>query len=309
MIHKIKFLSILFATLIFLISCQSDSKNNTTIKSTEVSYEIEEDSYLYGLTLDSIKDINQSIDAIKSLSKRTITRIVFDKIPAKEYTTALNQLAPHTDIMGELFDSEYINDYTFEEYKTRVDEYLSLHGDRVDIWEIGNEVNGEWTGEPSMVAQKTIHAHEEAKKRGYKTALTLYYNDYNYNDGCWAKPSEKMREWATDQLNMEVKNGVDYLFISYYEEDCDNYRPSLKEWESVFSDLGEIFPNAKLGFGEVGTKNEKDKADYLQRYYSLKIKHPRYIGGYFWWYFKQDMVPKSKSLWSLFNDMLELQRL
>ena len=205
--------------------------------------------------------------------------------------------------MGTIFDSEYIQHYTLDSYKKRVDEYLNLHGDLVSIWEIGNEVNGEWTGEPSVVAQKTIYAYEEVKKMGYQTALTLYYNDYNYNDGCWAKPSEKMREWADRWLDDEVKNGLDYIFISYYEEDCDNYQPTLKEWKGVFSDLGKIFPNAKLGFGEVGTTGD-NKEEYLKRYYSLDIKHPRYTGGHFWWYFKQDMVPKSKPLWSTFNQLL-----
>ena len=155
-----------------------------------------------------------------------------------------------------------------------------------------------------IVAQKTIYAYEEAKKRGYKTALTLYYNDYEYNDGCWEKPVEKMRDWANNQLNQEIKNGVDYVLVSYYEEDCDNHRPSLEEWEGVFSDLGQIFPNAKLGFGEVGTTNEADMANYLQRYYTFDIKHTRYIGGHFWWYAKQDMMPKSKPLWSVFDQIL-----
>ena len=113
-----------------------------------------ESNRLYGLTLDSIEDIDQSVDALKSFSKRTTTRVVFDEISAKEYTTALNKLLPYTDIMGELFDSEYINNYTIEEYQNRVDEYLDAHGDKVDIWEIGNEVNGIWTGTPSNCCSK-----------------------------------------------------------------------------------------------------------------------------------------------------------
>ena len=261
-------------------------------------------SSIYGVTLDSIDRIEQSVDAIKSLPKKMTTRVIFDEIPATSYTQALRLLAPHTDVMGLLFDSEYIPNYSVAQYKARVNEYLNLHENTVSIWEIGNEVNGEWTGNPSVVAQKTIYAYEEAKRRGYKTALTLYYNDYTYNDGCWAKPEEKMREWASSRLPQTLKNGIDYLFISYYEEDCDNYRPSLAEWESVFKDLGKLFPHARLGFGEVGTTT-MNKQDYLERYYTLDIKHNRYVGGYFWWYFKQDMVPKSKALWSYFNTVLK----
>lgn len=258
---------------------------------------------LYGITLDSISDIDETVEAIKSFAKRTTTRVVFDRVPALDYTSALNKLLPHTDVMGQLFDSEYIKHYTFEEYKNRVNEYLDVHNDKVKIWEIGNEVNGEWTGSPSIVAEKTIAAYQEVKKRGYETALTLYYNDYIENDGCWENPDEKMRDWARRRLNQEIKNGIDYIFVSYYEEDCDYHQPTLSEWKNVFDDLATIFPYAKLGFGEVGTTTQ-NKRDYLNRYYGFDIGHPRYIGGHFWWYFKQDMVPRSKSLWNTFNQFL-----
>jgi len=275
-----------------LLSCQSSDKNSAQNKK------------IYGITLDSINNIDQSIDSIKSFSKRVTTRLVFDKVSAKTYKNAIDKLSIHTDIMGELFDSEYIKDYSLDSYKKRVNEYLDMYGDKITIWEIGNEVNGEWTGDPNVVAQKTIYAYNEAKKRGYKTALTLYYNDFTYNDGCWSKPYEKMRDWAKERLSNELKNGIDFVFISYYEEDCDNYRPSNKEWESVFKDLENIFPNAKLGFGEIGTTNKKEKPSYLKRYYTLNLKNPNFIGGYFWWYFREDMIPKTKPLWSVLNKII-----
>ena len=279
----------------FLVSCQSSDTTSMNLTQNKI---------IYGVTLDSIDNIDQSVDALKSLSQRVTTRLVFDKVPAKTYSNAIEKLTPYTDIMGELFDSEYIKDYSIDAYKKRVNEYLDMYGEKVKIWEIGNEVNGEWTGDPEVVAQKTIYGYKEAKRRGYKTALTLYYNDFKYNDGCWSKPYEKMRDWAKERLSDEVKEGIDYLFISYYEEDCDNYKPTLSEWEEVFDDLGKMFPNAKLGFGEVGTSKKEEKAKYLKKYYTLKIENPRYIGGYFWWYFKQDMVPKSKPLWNVLNKII-----
>ena len=258
---------------------------------------------LYGLTLDTVSDIDNTVDALKSFSKRITTRVVFDRVPASNYINALNKLEPYTNIMGQLFDSEYIKYYTLDEYKSRVNAYLDTHGSKVKIWEIGNEVNGEWTGNPTVVAQKTIAAYNEVKKRGYKTALTLYYNDFSENDGCYEHAYEKMRDWARERLNDTIKNGIDYVFVSYYEEDCDYHIPTLSEWENVFDDLGQIFPHAKLGFGEVGTTTQ-NKEDYLNRYYGLDIKHPRYVGGHFWWYFKEDMVPKNKPLWNTMNAFL-----
>ncbi|MBU1667880.1 hypothetical protein KKC13_05630 [bacterium] len=288
--------SILFIMIILLLQACGEGISNDAVRN---------DTALIGVTLDSITDIDESVDALKSLPKPIVTRVVFDQVPATEYEEALKKLAPYSMIMGELFDSEYINNYSMDEYNARVDEYLDAHGDKVALWEIGNEVNGEWTGVPSEVAQKTLYGYQEAKKRGYKTALTLYYNDFKENDGCWANPEEKMRDWAKSKLDPTIKEGVDYVFVSYYEEDCDHHRPTQEEWEGVFLDLGEIFPNSKLGFGEVGVRQKSQKKDYLERYYTLKINHPRFVGGYFWWYFKQDMVPKSKELWSVLETLLK----
>lgn len=287
---------ILVFSLFALLSCDENHRDDSTI---------EKGSYIYGITLDSIEDIDESVEAIKSLPQPIMTRVVFDQVSATVYEKALKKLAPYSTIMGELCDSEYINKYSMDNYKARVDAYLDAYGDNVTLWEIGNEVNGEWTGVPSEVAQKTLYGYQEAKKRGYQTALTLYYNDFKENDGCWSNPEEKMRDWAKLQLDSSIKEGVDYVFVSYYEEDCDNHQPTQEEWEGVFTDLGNIFPHSKLGFGEVGVRQQHEKKDYLERYYTLKMKHPRFVGGYFWWYFKQDMVPKSKELWSVFERLLK----
>ncbi len=291
------FFVILFCLLIALL-WNIKRANFTKIEHNQIK--------LYGVTLDSIKEIEPTIEALDSLSKRVMVRVVFDEnISAKSYKEPLQKLKRVSFVMGELFDSEYLPHYSFKAYKKRVNEYLDVLGDVVDVWEIGNEVNGEWTGEPSDVAKKVAYAYSAVKKRGYKSALTLYYNDYTYNDGCWAKPEEKMRPWAKKYLDKELKEGVEYLFVSYYEEDCDNYRPTKLEWERLFKELGKMFPNSKLGFGEVGTSNPSKKAEYLKRYYTLDINASRYVGGYFWWYAKEDMVPKSKPLWGILDEVLK----
>lgn len=290
-------LLLLSSSLFWLISCGGGSH---AVPATDI-----ETHKLYGVTVDDISNMDQIVDAVSALPVRMTTRIVFDEdVPAEEYLDALNRLKPHSDLMGEILDSFYIKTYTLNRYEQRVDEYLNLLGGKVDIWEIGNEVNGKWTGDPDTVVAKIQYAYQRAKEKGYKTALTLYYNDYEENDGCWEVPSEKMRLWAEQRLPEEIKNGIDYLLISYYEEDCDGHKPTVTELNTVFKDLGDIFPNAKLGFGEAGTTTT-DKAAYLTYYYTLPINHPRYIGGYFWWYFKEDMVPKTKALWQTLYDILK----
>lgn len=253
---------------------------------------------IYGVTLDAVNSLASITESVSTLSKRPTVRVVFDEwIPATEYTKALNALYPESYIMGEILDSFYVKDYSEKQYAARVKEYLDAHADKVDIWEIGNEVNGEWLGNPEKVALKITDAYQQVKNRGYRTALTLYYNK-----DCWMYPWEEMFNWTEAYLSNVMRTGLDYVLVSYYEQDCNNLKP---DWQSVFDRLGKMFPRAKLGFGEVGTTKSGQKADYLRRYYNMPINHPRYIGGHFWWYFKQDMVPNTKPLWSTLDSVLQ----
>ena len=76
---------------------------------------------LYGVTLDSIKEIEPTIEALSSLSKRVMVRVVFDEnISANSYKKPLQKLKKVSSIMGELFDSEYLPHYSFKAYKKSV---------------------------------------------------------------------------------------------------------------------------------------------------------------------------------------------
>jgi hypothetical protein len=99
-----------------------------------------------------------------------------------------------------------------------------------------------------------------------------------------------------------MKAGLDWVLVSYYEDDCNGYQP---DWQAEFDRLAAIFPSAQLGIGECGKVFPDRKLDYLTRYYSMRIDNPRYIGGYFWWYFSQDMVPSTEPLWAVLNDLVQ----
>jgi hypothetical protein len=136
-------------------------------------------------------------------------------------------------------------------------------------------------------------AYDIVKLGGGRTALTLYYNPQ-----CWEKPSHEMFRWATQNIPDRLKQGLDYVWVSYYEEDCNNYQPN---WQDVMSRVSRLFPNSKVGIGECGTRQADKKAELVKRYYTLKLNLPSFVGGYFWWYFKQDMVPKTQPPWNTLN--------
>ena len=91
-------------------------------------------------------------------------------------------------------------------------------------------------------------------------------------------------------------------------------KPLNPDWVGVFTKLSVMFPNAKIGFGECGTQSKSKKKAQLTKYYKTIDQQVRenlpapykekYIGGYFWWYFKDDMVGKNKDLWVYLNELL-----
>lgn len=252
---------------------------------------------IYGVTIDSIDNLTETVKSLKSLAFKPTTRIVFDEnVKAIYYQKAVLQIHSVSFIMGGLLDSSYFKKYSVDAYSARTTEYLSVLDNNVDIWEVGNEINGEWLGDAPTVVAKMNSAYDLVKAKNKLAALTLYYNE-----GCWTNKANEMFTWAEKNISSTLRQGLNYVFISYYEDDCNGLRP---EWQQVFKKLADLFPNAKIGFGEVGTKDASKKIAQINYYYNIKIAHPHYVGGYFWWYFLQDMVPSTKPLWSVLNAAL-----
>lgn len=245
---------------------------------------------LYGVTIDAVDNVPAVVDALAHLSRTPTVRIVFDEgMDAPHYAAPVAAIRHVAYVMGELADSSTLKQYTAPQLHERAATYLRTLGSNVDIWEIGNEINGEWTGSTRDVIDKTQAAYDAIKQRGGRTALTLYYNE-----GCAEAPSRAMFDWTERNVPPGLRNGVDYVFISFYEDDCKIAPP---DWNAVFDRLGRLFPQAMLGFGEVGTRHAAGKGALIAHYYGLSIAHPRFVGGYFWWYFRQDMVPRTRPLW------------
>jgi|WetSurMetagenome_2_1015567.scaffolds.fasta_scaffold09564_3 hypothetical protein len=251
----------------------------------------------WGVTIDGINNLNNIVTSLSNLCKKPTTRIVFDEfVPATDYQNAVNQIHNVSFIMGEILDSYYMNQYNLTQYVARTNEYVNLLGDKVDIWEVGNEVNGEWLGTISDVVCKIDTAYKIIKSKSKKTELTLYYNK-----NCYENAQNEMFRWVNQRLSTSMRNGLDYVLISYYEDDCNNLQPN---WQQVFDSLHILFPNSKIGIGECGTSNSSQKAIYINRYYRMNVNTPKFIGGYFWWYYKQDCVPYTNSLWTVLNSAM-----
>jgi hypothetical protein len=256
-------------------------------------------SPLCGVTADDISNLPDLVAALAALPRKPTTRIVFDETQAPAYyAEAVPQIGAISYVMGEILDSAYVAQSSVAAYAKRTSDYLAAFPTGVDLWEVGNEINGNWLGTTSEVVQKMTTAFDLVKAAGGRTELTLY--------GCSDSGAEyDMFTWAAANIPARMFTGLDYVLVSYYEGDCGAPR-AASTWPGVFAQLHQMFPNAGVGFGETGAvdTNGDDIADptvagpYLERYYGMNVAVPRYVGGYFWWYFAEDMVPKTKPLFA-----------
>lgn len=193
---KKHYLAALFVFLSFILNAQ----------------QVTDSTKIFGITIaDPWTTIPQLKDALSSHCIKPTARIVFDEwMEAKEYTCVVNEIATASFIMGELLDSYYIPDYSVKQYTDRTKEYLDEFENIVDIWEIGNEINGDWLGNTHEVVQKLEGAYTLVAARGKKTALTLYYNKSCF----YNKPEYEMFTWANNNISEELRLGLDYVLVS-----------------------------------------------------------------------------------------------
>lgn len=248
-------------------------------------------STLYGVTTDNGYNTTRLKNAANQFSRAPITRVVWDEfVAAADYAPTNTELRKESYIMGELLDSAYVNQYTAAQYAARTTEYLDQFGGNVDLYEVGNEVNGEWLGTTSSVVTKIYDAYQKVEARGLRTAITLYYNI-----GCEPDAAHNMFTWAQNNIPADMKAGLDYVFVSYYEQDCAGVRYDAAHWTTEFGKLHTMFPNSKLGFGEFGWTAASQSLSYRQQgvrdYYGMNITTPGFVGGGFYWYYHQQATP------------------
>ena len=178
---------------------------------------------------------------------------------------------------------------TVAAYQKRFSDSVAALGPYVDLWEIANEINGEgWLGtDKQFLANKMYAAYTYIHGFGLKTVLTPY--EFRPGD-----QSMTMEAWLQQYVPQDMKLGVDYVLVSYYEDDNGGYQP---DWTTVFNSLQALFPNSKLGIGECGNTASnatvQSKIDMANRYYQMPKYLPSYLGGYFWWYWVEDCVVSS----------------
>ena len=100
---------------------------------------------ILGVTFDD--DLANSGDkaAIQGLVHTPTSRVVIDPgVSAGTYKSQMSALSPYTYWMVELVDSSYMAGDSQSAVQLLTNSMVSGIGNTADLWEIGNEVNGNW---------------------------------------------------------------------------------------------------------------------------------------------------------------------
>jgi hypothetical protein len=182
-------------------------------------------------------------------------------------------------------------------YLARTQSLYDQLGKNVDIWEVGNEINGDWFGgkQPDQLQRRKIVVNQVdaalkwiKNEKKAKAAITYYFNGDGKDRNNYEDENDSMLKWLKndgdyfkDNQGNRIKfSNVDYVFISYYPDD-NFYNPPQKTTSSCnptkkrkripidlsvtdWIDLIAVFDayydkDTKFGLGEMGTHCKFEK--------------------------------------------------
>jgi len=274
------------------------------------------------VTLESVDRLDEVEQALARHRRRPTARIVFQhgSGPA-DYARAVRRLHDDASLMGEILDSTAVRRTSVAAYRERTRDFVRRFGRRLDLYEIGNELNGEWLGRPHSIDAKVAAAYDvvEREHAGLRLRSVITLNYWPSHD-CYAHDWEATLPFAR-QLPRRVRRGVDVVLLSFYETACSpRAHPGVRQFASTLRALTRIFPGAQVGIGELGAQGRADglpsdptlaeKQRIARRYIGMHDRlraavGSRYVGGYFWWYYATDAVPwdRADSLWPTLEDL------
>lgn len=289
---------------------------------------------IHGVTIADDKDIrndqylNDVIESLGNLTSVPTVRLTYKLegsdankgAKASTYLSATKTISKAGYVMAEVLDSAYEPCFSVADHEARWNDYVSTLRDYVDIWEVGNEINGNWLAKSNPdamkeqscpwktprttdkdVITKMVNAYHIVKKSGKTAALTLYYEP---NPACTTSMGQEYDPvaWATQNVPADMKTGLDYVLLSYYRDKCLNFKP---DFQALFTSFHKIFPNARLGMGEwgysVGKPDKEKLIELLHEGYRVHPNVPNWIGGGFFWEFGTEAVPYDPEPGSIWN--------
>ncbi len=267
----------------------------------------------WGVTVDRVNNYPSVVASISGLVEnvagRAVVRIVFDEgVGAGQYDAVVAAAqAAGLRVMGELLDSAAMSSCDLAGFEARVREYVD-HFPQIDLWEIGNEVNGEWLG--ADVAAKITYAADYVKTKdpGDTTVLTFYWQM-----GTAGGASTTLFQWIADNVGASLRADTDVVALSTWIGDA----PLGVAHDEVYQRLHALFPAQRIVMGELGYwsqgttkawwwRSRSDPAGAVRRalaehMYLANLSFDYSDGGVFWWNYYDEMSARGP-LWDAVNE-------
>ena len=266
----------------------------------------------WGVTIDRIDQYPAVVasvsDLVENVAGDARMRIVFDGgVAATEYDGIVDAaLAAGVVVVGQILDSSVMADLTLTAWQARVREYVD-HFPQITVWEIGNEVNGEWLGTQVREKLEYAAAYVKAADPTDTTMLTFYWQM-----GTAGAPANALFQWIHDNVHAALTSNVDVVALSTWVGDA----PLGVAFDEVFERLHALFPAQRLAIGELGywspgttrawwwrsqTNPTTDvRQAFAEQMYDASFAFPYSVGGVFWWYYYQEMFGQTP-LWLTVN--------
>lgn len=253
---------------------------------------------LWGVTLDDVDRLDEIVASLDALPARPTVRIDFavGTAPA-EYAEAVEALRPRVDLVGRFPGADALGDVSRAAYARRVRRFLRAFSSRIDVWEIGTDVNGEELGRASDVRAKVSDAYRRVRAAGGRTMLTL-----RHAPDCH-RPAHDLHTWARVHVPRGMRAGLDHVAVSYSPRDCEGFWPDAEHWQEIFDRLHLLFPRALLTVATADTAwgdvPEETRLTVLRRFHRVRVSGDHFVGGVFWSSYADDAVPHTRSaLWA-----------
>ncbi len=267
----------------------------------------------WGVTVDRVNDYANVVDSIANLVEyvpnRAWVRIVFDEgVPATDYDTLVAAAqAAGLVVVGEILDSYAMPLYPMAEFQARVAEYVD-HFPTIDVWEIGNEVNGEWLGPDAAARVAWAADYVKTQDPGDTTMLTFYWQM-----GTAGGPATSLFQWIDDNVDAGLRADLDVVALSTWIGDA----PFGIAHDEVYERLHALFPTQRIVMGELGYwspgttkawwwRSQTDPTGAVRRalaehMYLANLGFDYADGGVFWWYYFDEMRDRGP-LWATVHD-------
>ena len=202
--------------------------------------------------------------------------------------------------MGELLDSSDEQAITPSEMRSRTESYVQEMGGDVAIWEVGNEVNGNWTGSPTNGCRQAGWRPMKSSGGRREDRLTLYENDFG-PDHCGDGESELTPTQFTDATCRRSRHGLDYVCSPTTHRVRRASRTPPTVAGGVRGTPRRVPARAaRLWRGGVPRPASRRRSYRGPTDHAVGVlarpRLPYYAGGYFWWYGAQDALRKRAPL-------------